>query len=212
MLDQTVGRLGVPAGGAGAHVVPAGLRLPAHREGAGRLGRRGARPGGLRPRRCGATGRSTSTRPPAATRATATRSTGKRRDHRRLLRHRPGRRAQGRAGRRHPGPGRARQGQARGRPGPTIERRGGTAHVYGCDLSDLEAIDALCEQLAAELPPIDFVVNNAGRSIRRSLRLSHDRFHDFERTMQLNYFGAIRLVMGLLPRMRKQKRGHIVNI
>jgi NAD(P)-dependent dehydrogenase (short-subunit alcohol dehydrogenase family) len=70
----------------------------------------------------------------------------------------------------------------------------------------------LCEQLTAELPSIDFVVNNAGRSIRRSLKLSHDRFHDFERTMQLNYFGAIRLVMGLLPAMRKQKRGHVVNI
>lgn len=94
----------------------------------------------------------------------------------------------------------------------TIELRGGTAHVYPCDLSDLQAIDALCEQLNAELPSIDFVVNNAGRSIRRSLTLSHDRFHDFERTMQLNYFGAIRLVMGLLPKMREQKRGHVVNI
>jgi short-subunit dehydrogenase len=56
------------------------------------------------------------------------------------------------------------------------------------------------------------VVNNAGRSIRRSLRLSEDRFHDFERTMQLNYFGAIRLVMGLMPRMREQQSGHIVNV
>ncbi|MBB6626226.1 SDR family oxidoreductase [Nocardioides sp. KIGAM211] len=93
-----------------------------------------------------------------------------------------------------------------------IELRGGTAHVYPCDLSDLEAIDALCEQIAAELPSVDYVINNAGRSIRRSLKLSHDRFHDFERTMQLNYFGAIRLVMGLLPKMREQRRGHIVNI
>jgi NAD(P)-dependent dehydrogenase (short-subunit alcohol dehydrogenase family) len=93
-----------------------------------------------------------------------------------------------------------------------IERRGGTAYVYPCDLSDMAAIDSLCEQLTTELKSIDFVVNNAGRSIRRSLKLSHDRFHDFERTMQLNYFGAIRLVMGLLPAMRKQKRGHIVNI
>ncbi len=93
-----------------------------------------------------------------------------------------------------------------------IELRGGTAHVYPCDLSDLEAIDALCRQLVDELPAIDVVVNNAGRSIRRSLRLSEDRFHDFERTMQLNYFGAIRLVMGLLPAMRDQKRGHVVNI
>ncbi len=94
----------------------------------------------------------------------------------------------------------------------TIELRGGQAHVFPCDLSDLEAIDRLCEQVAAELPSIDFVVNNAGRSIRRSLKLSQDRFHDFERTMQLNYFGAIRLVMGLVPKMREQRRGHIVNI
>jgi NAD(P)-dependent dehydrogenase (short-subunit alcohol dehydrogenase family) len=93
----------------------------------------------------------------------------------------------------------------------TIEMRGGTAHVFPCDLSDLEAIDRLCEQII-ELPSVDFVVNNAGRSIRRSLRLSTDRFHDFERTMQLNYFGAIRLVMGLMPAMQRQKSGHVVNI
>ena len=93
-----------------------------------------------------------------------------------------------------------------------IELRGGTAHVFPCDLSDLEAIDRLCEQITTELPAVDFVVNNAGRSIRRSLRLSQDRFHDFERTMQLNYFGAVRLVMGLVPQMREQKRGHIVNV
>ena len=94
----------------------------------------------------------------------------------------------------------------------TIENRGGTAHVYPCDLSDLEAIDALCAQLGTDLPSIDFVVNNAGRSIRRSLRLSQDRFHDFERTMQLNYFGAIRLVMGLIPKLREGHRGHVVNV
>ena len=93
-----------------------------------------------------------------------------------------------------------------------IEAAGGTARVYGCDLSDLEAIDALCEQMRSELDSVDFVVNNAGRSIRRSLALSDDRFHDFERTMQLNYFGAIRLVIGLLPRMREQGSGHVVNI
>ncbi len=94
----------------------------------------------------------------------------------------------------------------------TIEMRGGTAHVYACDLSDLASIDRMCEQINAELPSVDFIVNNAGRSIRRSLRLSTDRFHDFERTMQLNYFGAIRLIMGLMPSMQAQKSGHIVNI
>jgi NAD(P)-dependent dehydrogenase (short-subunit alcohol dehydrogenase family)/thioester reductase-like protein len=93
-----------------------------------------------------------------------------------------------------------------------IESRGGQAHVFPCDLSDLEAIDRLCEQLVAELPSVDYVINNAGRSIRRSLKLSHDRFHDFERTMQLNYFGAIRLVMGLMPQLHAQRSGHVVNI
>jgi NAD(P)-dependent dehydrogenase (short-subunit alcohol dehydrogenase family) len=93
-----------------------------------------------------------------------------------------------------------------------IEMRGGQAHVYSCDLSDLEAIDRLCEQLSADLPSIDVVVNNAGRSIRRSLRLSQDRFHDFERTMQLNYFGAVRLVIGLMPVMQRQQSGHVVNV
>lgn len=93
-----------------------------------------------------------------------------------------------------------------------IESQGGAAYCYPCDLSDLDAIDALTKQLSDDFEHIDFVVNNAGRSIRRSLKLSEDRFHDFERTMQLNYFGAIRLVMGLLPKLRSQKSGHIVNI
>ncbi|MEO7350709.1 MAG: SDR family oxidoreductase [Marmoricola sp.] len=93
-----------------------------------------------------------------------------------------------------------------------IESQGGTAHAYQCDLTDLHAIDALTKQLSEDFDHLDFVVNNAGRSIRRSLKLSEDRFHDFERTMQLNYFGAIRLVMGILPSMRSQKSGHIVNI
>ena len=93
-----------------------------------------------------------------------------------------------------------------------IERQGGEAHAYQCDLSDLHAIDKLTKQMAQDHDRIDFVVNNAGRSIRRSLKLSEGRFHDFERTMQLNYFGAIRLVLGLLPTMRRQQRGHIVNV
>lgn len=94
----------------------------------------------------------------------------------------------------------------------TIEQRGGQAYVYPCDLSDLVAIDDLCARLSADFTAIDFLVNNAGRSIRRSLANSHDRFHDFERTMQLNYFGAIRLVMGLLDKMKAQGGAHVVNI
>jgi short-subunit dehydrogenase len=93
-----------------------------------------------------------------------------------------------------------------------IENRGGTAYVFPCDLSNLEAIDNLAYQLTTELESVDFLVNNAGRSIRRSVELSQDRFHDFERTMQLNYFGAIRLVIGVLPKLRAQKHGHVVNV
>jgi NAD(P)-dependent dehydrogenase (short-subunit alcohol dehydrogenase family) len=92
-----------------------------------------------------------------------------------------------------------------------IEAHGGTAYVYPCDLNDMEAIDELAKTVTRE-HRIDVVVNNAGRSIRRSIKLSLNRFHDFERTMQLNYYGAIRLVMGVLPHMVEHGGGHIVNI
>jgi NAD(P)-dependent dehydrogenase (short-subunit alcohol dehydrogenase family) len=59
---------------------------------------------------------------------------------------------------------------------------------------------------------VDFLINNAGRSIRRAIENSYDRFHDYERTMQLNYFGCLRVTMGLLPGMVKKRRGHVVNI
>ena len=93
-----------------------------------------------------------------------------------------------------------------------IEAAGGTAYVYSADLSDLDSIDALVKQVLDDHVSVDMLVNNAGRSIRRSIALSQDRFHDFERTMQLNYFGAIRLTMGLLPHMRERGSGHIVNV
>ncbi|MDQ3722680.1 MAG: SDR family oxidoreductase [Actinomycetota bacterium] len=93
-----------------------------------------------------------------------------------------------------------------------IEANGGTAHVYSADLSDMDAIDAVVARILDEHPSVDFLVNNAGRSIRRSVKLSEDRFHDFERTMQLNYFGAIKMIMGLLAHMRERRFGHIVNV
>ena len=93
-----------------------------------------------------------------------------------------------------------------------IEDAGGVAHCYSADLSDMESVQRLIEQVLAEHPAIDMLVNNAGRSIRRSVALSYDRFHDYERTMQLNYFGAIKLIVGLLPHMRERRFGHIVNV
>ena len=93
-----------------------------------------------------------------------------------------------------------------------IEAAGGTAYTYSADLSDMDSIEDLVERIMADHPAVDYLVNNAGRSIRRSIELSYDRFHDFERTIQLNYLGTIKLVMGLLPHMRERKRGHIVNV
>ena len=93
-----------------------------------------------------------------------------------------------------------------------IEDAGGTAYAYSADLSDMEAIDRLVADMLSEHPAIDMLVNNAGRSIRRSIKQALERFHDYERTMQLNYFGAIKMVMALLPHMQERKSGHIVNV
>jgi len=93
-----------------------------------------------------------------------------------------------------------------------IVAAGGTAYVYAADISDMESIEGLIDRVLADHRNVDMLVNNAGRSIRRSIALSYDRFHDFERTMQLNYFGAIKLIIGLLPHMRARGSGHIVNI
>ncbi|HUA11089.1 MAG TPA: SDR family oxidoreductase [Solirubrobacteraceae bacterium] len=89
---------------------------------------------------------------------------------------------------------------------------GGTAYVYAADLSDVDSIQLLAEKVIADHRSVDMLVNNAGRSIRRSVSLSYNRFHDFERTMQLNYFGAVKLILALLPHMRERGFGHIVNI
>jgi NAD(P)-dependent dehydrogenase (short-subunit alcohol dehydrogenase family) len=93
-----------------------------------------------------------------------------------------------------------------------IVASGGTAYVYAADISDMDQIDRLLERITADHRTVDMLVNNAGRSIRRSIALSYDRFHDFERTMQINYFGAIKLIIGLLPQMRARGFGHIVNV
>ena len=93
-----------------------------------------------------------------------------------------------------------------------IEELGGRATVHPADLSDLDDADRLVADVLREHGRVDVLVNNAGRSIRRSIANSYDRFHDFQRTMQLNYFGALKLIMGFLPTMRNRKTGHIINI
>ena len=84
--------------------------------------------------------------------------------------------------------------------------------TYSADIANEESCKALVEKLNAEHGGVDYLINNAGRSIRRAIEASYDRFHDFERTMQLNYFGSLRITMGLLPGMVAKRRGHVVNI
>jgi len=93
-----------------------------------------------------------------------------------------------------------------------IEKAGGKAWICTADVSDMASCDALVARVLKEHGRCDYLVNNAGRSIRRGVVNSFDRFHDFERTMQLNYFGSLRLIFGFLPKMLEQKRGHIINI
>jgi len=91
-----------------------------------------------------------------------------------------------------------------------IERAGGVAHAYAVDLADPEQADAVATRLLAEHERIDVLVNNAARSIRRPITESLDRVHDYERTMAINYFGAVRLTLALVPRFVEQGNGHVV--
>ena len=93
-----------------------------------------------------------------------------------------------------------------------IRSAGGEASTYVCDLTDETAVKSLVEQVLADHGGVDMLVNNAGRSIRRSLSASWDRMHDFERTMEINYFAPVRLMLGLLPSMVEQGHGHVVNV
>jgi short-subunit dehydrogenase/thioester reductase-like protein len=93
-----------------------------------------------------------------------------------------------------------------------ITSMGGFAKTYSCDITDYAANDRLAKDILEEFGHVDVLINNAGRSIRRSLALSYDRFHDFERTIQLNYFACVRLTMNLLPSMTARKDGQVINV
>jgi NAD(P)-dependent dehydrogenase (short-subunit alcohol dehydrogenase family) len=93
-----------------------------------------------------------------------------------------------------------------------IEDRGGTAIAIACDLSDMDAVDALAAEVEERLGGVDILINNAGRSIRRPLAQSLERWHDVERTMVLNYYSPLRLIRGVAPGMLKRGDGHIINV
>lgn len=94
----------------------------------------------------------------------------------------------------------------------SINAGGGMAVAYPTDLTDESAVSSLTKQITEEHGPLDILVNNAGKSLRRSLHDQYDRPHDFQRTIDINYLGPVRLLLGLLPAMRSNGSGHIVNV
>ena len=93
-----------------------------------------------------------------------------------------------------------------------IQQAGGKAFVHPANLAEGEDCDRVCAEILQQHERVDILINNAGRSIRRSIKFSFDRFHDYERTMQLNYFGSIRMAMHFLPGMLERDDGHIINV
>jgi NAD(P)-dependent dehydrogenase (short-subunit alcohol dehydrogenase family) len=93
-----------------------------------------------------------------------------------------------------------------------ITTAGGRAMAMPCDLSDMDAVDALVADVQERIGGVDILINNAGRSIRRSLAESLERWHDVERTMTLNYYAPLRLIRGLAPGMLERGDGHIINV
>ncbi|HYZ82390.1 MAG TPA: SDR family NAD(P)-dependent oxidoreductase [Solirubrobacteraceae bacterium] len=93
-----------------------------------------------------------------------------------------------------------------------IQDKGGTAFVHPCDLSNPDDVERMAHEVLDRHGHVDILVNNAGKSIRRSVDRSYDRFHDYQRTMALNYFAPVKLMLDLLPVMRRRGTGHIINI
>ena len=93
-----------------------------------------------------------------------------------------------------------------------VQDVGGTAFVHTCDLSDSDDVERMAQEVLSQHGHVDILVNNAGKSIRRSVDRSYDRFHDYQRTMALNYFAPVKLMLDLLPVMRERGVGHIINI
>jgi short-subunit dehydrogenase len=93
-----------------------------------------------------------------------------------------------------------------------VDSMGGVGYTHPCDLSDPDDIQRMANEVLEQHQAVDILINNAGKSIRRSVDRTYDRFHDYQRTMQLNYFGPVKLILSLLPSMRLRKRGHIINI
>jgi NAD(P)-dependent dehydrogenase (short-subunit alcohol dehydrogenase family) len=93
-----------------------------------------------------------------------------------------------------------------------IRATGGSAYAFPCDVTDPESVEHTVKDILGRFDHVDYLVNNAGRSIRRSVVAATDRFHDYERMMAVNYFGAVRMTLALLPHWRERRFGHVVNV
>jgi len=93
-----------------------------------------------------------------------------------------------------------------------IRAAGGQAYAFTCDVTDSTSVEHTVKDILGQFGHVDYLVNNAGRSIRRSISASTDRLHDYERVMAVNYFGAVRMVLALLPHWRERRFGHVVNV
>jgi thioester reductase-like protein/NADP-dependent 3-hydroxy acid dehydrogenase YdfG len=93
-----------------------------------------------------------------------------------------------------------------------IRAAGGAAHAFTCDVTDGTSVEHTVKDILGRFDHVDYLVNNAGRSIRRSISASTDRLHDYERVMAVNYFGSVRMVLALLPHWRERRFGHVVNV
>jgi thioester reductase-like protein/short-subunit dehydrogenase involved in D-alanine esterification of teichoic acids len=93
-----------------------------------------------------------------------------------------------------------------------IRAAGGRAHALTCDVTDSTSVEHTVKDILGRFGHVDYLVNNAGRSIRRSVIASTDRLHDYERVMAVNYFGAVRMVLALMPHWRERRFGHVVNV
>ena len=93
-----------------------------------------------------------------------------------------------------------------------IREAGGQAHAFTCDVTDSTSVEHTVKDILGRFGHVDYLVNNAGRSIRRSVMNSTERLHDYERVMAVNYFGAVRMVLALLPHWRERRFGHVVNV
>jgi thioester reductase-like protein/short-subunit dehydrogenase involved in D-alanine esterification of teichoic acids len=106
----------------------------------------------------------------------------------------------------------ARNGEALDELVAEIRASGGQAHAFTCDVTDSTSVEHTVKDILGRFDHVDYLVNNAGRSIRRSVVNSTDRLHDYERVMAVNYFGAVRMVLALLPHWRERRFGHVVNV